>query len=59
MVAAVVDITTQLVVNIVVADARVDQPYDNTILVDVADTPCDIGWKYDAASGSFADPASA
>jgi len=54
--AAVVDILTNIVINIIVANAGVDPAPEGTLLVDVTDIPCDIGWVYDPATGTFSDP---
>ncbi len=54
--AAVVDILTNIVINMIVANAAVDAAPEGTFLVDVTDIPCDIGWVYDPATGTFADP---
>jgi len=54
--AAVVDILTNIVINIIVANASVDPAPDGTLLIDVTDITCDIGWVYDPATGTFADP---
>lgn len=54
--AAVVDLLTNIVINIIVANAAVDAPPDGTLLVDVTDVFCDIGWVYDPATGTFSDP---
>lgn len=56
MKAAVVDQTTNIVVNIIVADASVDPAPDGCFLVNVDNTPCDIGWIYDPASNTFINP---
>lgn len=54
--AAVVDLLTNIVINIIVADAGVDPAPEGTMLVDVTDVPCDIGWLYDPNTGTFSDP---
>lgn len=51
--AAIVDILTNIVVNIVVADAAIDLAPDGTLLIDVTDVFCDIGWVYDPDTGNF------
>lgn len=56
MKAAVVEIATNIVVNIIVADPNVDPPPEGCILVDCTDTPCDIGWVYDPQTGTFSPP---
>lgn len=55
--AAVIDLLTNIVVNIIVANAVVDAAPEGTMLVDVTEIPCDIGWVYDPATGTFSDPA--
>lgn len=56
---AVVDLSTQIVVNIIVADAATDHGIDGCKLVNLEDAAsCDIGWLYDpAATPAFIDPA--
>ena len=54
--AAVIDPQTNIVANIIVADAKVDLPPEGYFLVDVTDIPCGIGWIYDPQTGSFTDP---
>lgn len=54
--AAVVDLITLIVANTIVADAALDAAPDGTLLVDVTDVPCDIGWVYDPTTGTFSDP---
>ena len=54
--AAVVDIITTLVITIIVANPATDPAPDGTLLIDVTDIPCDIGWVYDPATGTFSDP---
>lgn len=54
--AAVVDLLTNIVINIIVASAGSDTPPDGTMLVDVTDVWCDIGWVYDPATGTFSSP---
>ena len=56
MIAALVDSATNIVVNIIVADARVDLPPDGYFLIDVENMNCGIGWIYDAAVIDFVDP---
>ena len=53
---AVVDLASQIVVNIIVADASVDEAPTGTVLIDVTNTPCGIGWIYDPISGGFSPP---
>lgn len=52
--AAVVDLSTNVVINIIVADADKDLAPDGCILVNVADILCDMGWIYNADTGVFA-----
>jgi len=54
--AAVIDLLTNIVVNMIVASAETDAAPDGTFLVNVTDTFCDIGWVYDPATGTFSDP---
>jgi hypothetical protein len=54
--AAVVDLLTYIVINTIVADASVDPAPEGTMLVDVTNVDCDIGWIYDPATGTFSDP---
>jgi len=57
MTAAVVDLQTLIVLNLIVADAATDPPPDGCELIDVTNgPPCSIGWKYDPATGLFAPP---
>lgn len=51
--AAVVDLATYTVINIIVANAAIDAAPNGTMLVDVSAIPCDIGWIYDEATGTF------
>lgn len=53
---AVVDLTSQTVINIIMADASVDEAPIGTRLIDASDIPCDIGWTYDPVSGGFNAP---
>lgn len=54
--AAVVDLLNNIVINIIVANPAVDPAPEGTLLVDVTNVPCDIGWVYDPATGTFTDP---
>ena len=54
--AAVVDSTTNIVVNVVVADASGDVAPDGCFLVDVVNFVCAIGWVYDPVVNDFSDP---
>jgi len=57
MTAAVVDLQTLIVINLIVADAATDPPPDGCELIDVTNgPPCSIGWTYDPATGLFAPP---
>jgi hypothetical protein len=56
MVAAVVDATSLLVVNLIMANAQEDPPYQGTFLVDVAEQNCGIGWAYDPILRVFVEP---
>jgi hypothetical protein len=52
---AVVDLATNIVVNIIVADAATDAAPDGCLLVNT-ESPCGIGWTYDPVIGDFIDP---
>ena len=54
--AAVVDITTNIVINVIVANYATDPAPDGTFLIDVTDVLCSVGWIYDTATGTFTDP---
>lgn len=54
--AAVIDLLTNIVINIIVANPAVDPAPEGTLLVDVTNVPCDIGWVYDPNTGTFSDP---
>lgn len=54
--AAVVDQATNVVINIIVADAARDIAPDGCILIDVERMSCDMGWVYDPAANSFINP---
>jgi hypothetical protein len=55
--AAVVDLETDIVVNIIVADASRDIAPEGTLLVNLEETsPCSPGWIYDPATGNFMEP---
>ena len=57
MKAAVVDLQTMIVLNIIMADANVDPAPDGCELVDITNGPdCNIGWVYDPTTGTFAPP---
>lgn len=53
---AVIDQTTNVVINRIVATASIALPPDGCYLVDITDVVCDIGWVYDPVSNSFTDP---
>lgn len=53
--AAVVDLATNIVVNLIVADVAECLPPDGCFLVDVSDIWCDMGALYDAATSAFLD----
>ena len=46
-----------MVINFIMADPSVDPAPEGTILVGLPDdSPVDIGWIYDPATGQFTDP---
>lgn len=53
MKAAVIDQQTNIVTNIIMADAHTDPAPDGYYLVDVTNVFCDIGWIYDPATQTF------
>ena len=54
---ALVDIQTNIVINIIVADPAVDPAPEGCILVGLPDdSPVTFGWIYDPATGQFTDP---
>jgi len=53
--AAVVDIQTNIVVNIIVADAAECAPPDGCFLLNVDDIWCDIDASYDPTTNAFID----
>jgi len=54
---AVVQNSDNIVVNLIMADPSVDPAPEGTILVGLPDdSPVDIGWIYDPATGQFTDP---
>ncbi len=54
---AVVDSATNIVVNVILADANVDAAPSGCFLVNLPDdTPISIGWLYDPATQTFTDP---
>jgi hypothetical protein len=53
---AVVQNSDSTVVNLIMADPSVDPAYEGTILVGLPDdSPVNIGWIYDPATGQFTD----
>lgn len=54
--AAVVDLATNVVVNIIVADASSDPPPEDCILIDVENMICNIGWVFDPIMIDFVPP---
>lgn len=55
--AAVVNITTNIVENVIVADATKDPAYEGTILVNLPDgSPVSFGWIYNPADQTFSAP---
>lgn len=54
--AAVVDRSTNIVVNVIMADASTDLPPDGCVLVDVDHLACEIGWVYDPVLIDFRNP---
>lgn len=54
--AAVVDLVTFIVINIIVASAETDIAPDGCVLIDVENVPCDIGWVFDPENGTFSAP---
>lgn len=54
---ALVDIQTNIVINIIVADPAVDPAPEGCTLVGLPDdSPVSFGWIYDPATGQFTDP---
>lgn len=54
---AVIQNSDNTVINLIMADPSVDPAPENTILVGLPDdSPVDIGWIYDPATGQFTDP---
>lgn len=56
MKAAVVNILSNIVENIIVANANIDQPPEGCFLVSIIGVSCNIGWIYDPNTGAFTDP---
>ena len=46
MICAVVDLSTNKVVNVIVADPAIDQPHDGTTLVDCGSNSVDTSWTW-------------
>lgn len=54
---AVVQISDNIVMNIIMADPAVDPAPEGCILVALSDdSPVTFGWIYDPATGQFTDP---
>jgi hypothetical protein len=54
---AVVKNSDNIVVNLIMADPSVDPAPEGTILVGLPDdSPVNMGWIYDPATGQFTDP---
>lgn len=54
MIAAVVQLSNLVVLNIIMADAGVDPAPIGCELIDITNGPaCNIGWVYDPANGTF------
>ena len=55
--AAVVEIATNTVLNVIVADANIDAAPEGSFLVNLSDdTGCNPGWAYDPLTQTFYDP---
>jgi hypothetical protein len=54
--AAVIDLQTNIVANVIVADAIFDPAPEGFFLVDVTNVFCGIGWIYDPQTGEFTNP---
>lgn len=54
--AAVVYLSTYIVINIIMANAEQDLPPDGCMLVDIGNKSCDIGWVYNPDTGEFTAP---
>lgn len=57
MKAAVIDKNTNIVINVIVADAYTELAPDGYYLVDVTDVFCDIGYNYDPTTQTFSPEA--
>lgn len=54
---ALVNQSTNIVENIIVADPSVDPPPSGYVIIGIPDdSPVCIGWLYDPATGQFSDP---
>jgi hypothetical protein len=54
---AVVDQTSLIVINTIVADPAVDPAPDNCFLIVITpENPASIGWIYDPVTNTFSDP---
>jgi len=54
---AVVSLSDNTVINVILADPSIDTAYEGTRLVGIDDNfPVRIGWLYDPATGQFTDP---
>ncbi len=54
--AAVVEIATNIVVNVIVVESLNDISPDGCFLVDADHSTCQIGWVYDSIINDFVDP---
>jgi hypothetical protein len=54
---ALVNISTGVVENIIVADPAIDPAPSGYVLISVGEKSCKIDWVYDASLNEFADPA--
>ena len=54
---AVVSLSDNTVINLILADPSIDPAYEGTRLVGIDDNfPVRMGWIYDPATGHFTDP---
>lgn len=53
---AVVSAETNIVVNVIVADAATDVAPDGCFLIDVDNFVCAVGWVFDPVVNDFYDP---
>lgn len=54
---AVVSLTDNTVINVILADPSIDPAYEGTRLIGIDDNfPVRMGWIYDPATGQFTDP---